>query len=194
MARGLAFVMLLACGVVAAQERVKSVAALRDEFNATLSKETKLRLAADLNRRAAQPKLPAKDKTTLREVALKLAEANEPSDLRVIACYMLRSVGTKADAPVLHKLMDDSEQRVRYAAAGATRVVHDDDTVKALVELLKKHGVSSDLHDTHPIDAIAAVGTPKAKEALQKIHEVGSGAIREKAAKAIDSMNAKGKK
>lgn len=189
--RWMLLVVLAMGGIAGAQQpKVKSVATLHDELKAARASSNKITAASELNRKAAQPRLSVKEKSQLRDIAVSLADSgsSEPVELRIIAGVMLANVGSKADAPTLHRLMDDSESRVRSAAYAAAKKINDDDTPTKLLESFTKYG-SPNLSETHPIDTLAAIGTPKARKGLELIYEKGSGSIRERAAKALDDLD-----
>lgn len=171
----------------------QSIPELHATYKTARSKETRAAIIGKFHSLAGRSDLGTKEKTALRKVALELYKesGDENHIARMTAGNIFGVAGDKTCIEPLNELLADLDPRVRVTAIRISHTFHDASTVKALAELIAKHGSHGrEYVKGNPIDALTTIGTKEAREALQEIFD-NQPANKEQAAKALDALDAR---
>lgn len=167
------------------------------KFDEVRSKDGRDAIWVALSNFSRRKDLSPKERTAVRTVVLKIAEAAADDDehTKLCTCNVLVSVGDKSAAGLVNKYLSDQSASVRSGAIRASHTSHDDDTVAALAGYIAMYGGGSrSIVQGSPIEALVSIGTKDARDVLQSIYDNKTHPDSDAAGKALDAMDAKVKR
>lgn len=171
----------------------QSVSQLHDQFKTARSNQAKDAAIGKLfSISSIRP--TERDRAALRKVAIELAADAEPN-VRKVACNILANVADKSCAPTVNALLADTVPAVASMAVRVSLKANDVDTVDALGKFITEHGTPTTYVQGNPAEALAAIGTKEARAKLLEIHgSTKDKGVKEQVGRALDAMDARGKR